>query len=191
MNKVGTPWPIWLVQTWQVSEWARLQKWFGSIYKEHVLQLLTRATGNQPDLLLALACPVQSVLSPSQQFWTGPLGPNPLGLCAGGNKLSSPLSNQSRLISLVAAATLISLRSGFGSHFGPGRVVRETSLSSLAGPDCCHLVWPVLWAWSCLFSGLLSPKRCLQSLGQCHWSLHPRNHKLFFHKRFISHFSRH
>lgn len=59
---------------------------------ERVLQPLSRSTGNQPDLLLALACCVQSVLSPSQHFWTGSLGPNSLGLCAGGRKHSSPLS---------------------------------------------------------------------------------------------------
>lgn len=59
---------------------------------ERVLQLLRRAAGNQPDLLLAPACYVQSVLSPSQHFWTGPLEPNSLVLCAGGNKPSSPLS---------------------------------------------------------------------------------------------------
>lgn len=161
-DEQSTPWPIWLIQIWQVSEWARLQKQFGSTYMEHVLQLLTRATGNQPDLLLALACRVQSVLSPDQHFWTCPLGPNPFGLCAGGNKLSSPLSSQSRLMSLVVVtATLIRLRSGFGSHFSPGRVVEETSHSSLTGPGCCHLVLPGLWAWCCSSSGLLPHKRCL------------------------------
>jgi len=84
---------------------------------ERVLQLPTRAAGNQPGLLLALACRMQSVLSPLQSFWTGPLRPNPLGLCASGNKLSFPLSSRSWLMPLVVAATLIRLRSGFGSPF--------------------------------------------------------------------------
>lgn len=107
---------------------------------EHVLQLLTRATGNQPDLLLALACRVQSVLSPDQHFWTCPLGPNPFGLCAGGNKLSSPLSSQSSLMSLVVVtATLIRLRSGFGSHFSPGEWLRRpvTPVSQ----DLAAVIW--------------------------------------------------
>lgn len=142
---------------------------------ERVLQLLTRAAGNQPGRLLALACPVQSVLSPSQRFWTVPLGPNPLGLCAGGNKLSATLFSQSRLMSLVVAATLIRLRSGFGSHFGSARAVEETSLSSLTGLDCCHLV---LSSGSARVMGLVlpifqppSPWRCLhlcRSTPQCY-----------------------
>lgn len=97
------------------SEWARRQERFGSLSTEHIPQLLPRAAGNEPAPLLALACPEQSVLSPSQRFWTGPPGPNPLGLCAGGNKLSSPLSSQSRIMSLGVAATFVNLRSGFGS----------------------------------------------------------------------------
>lgn len=108
--------------------------------------------------------PAAYSLSSPQRFWTGPLGPNPISTCTQANKLSSLLSSRSRLMSLVVAATLIRLRSGFRSHFGPGRVVKETSLSSLTWPDCCHLVLPGLWAWCCSSSGLLSPERCLQSL---------------------------
>lgn len=133
----GAPWTIWLVQTWQVFQWARCQEQFGNIYKKRVLQLLP---WDQMDLLLALACHMQSALSPFQHFCTSPWEPNPLDLCEGGNKLSSPLSSQSRLLSLVVSATIIRLNFGFG----PGRVIQETSLCSLTGADWCHLVLPAL-----------------------------------------------
>lgn len=64
----------------------------------------------------------------------------PVDLYAGGNNLSSPLSSQSKLMSLVVAATIIRLNFGFGS----GGVIQETHVCSLTGADWCHLVLPEL-----------------------------------------------
>lgn len=132
----SAPWTIWLVQAWQVFQWAKHRKQFGNIYMKHILQLLTGATWDLMDLLLALACYMQSAVSPLQHFCTHPWDPSPLDLCAGGNNLSSPLSSQSKLMSLVVAATIIRLNFGFGS----GGVIQETHVCSLTGTDWCHLV---------------------------------------------------
>lgn len=163
----------------EVFQWVRPQEHFDNIYMECVFQLLTRATWNQMDLVLALACHMQSALLPFQHFCTHPREPNPLDLCAGGNNLSSPLSSQSRLLSLVVTATIIRLNFGFG----PGREIQETSFCSLTGAYWCHLVLPELQARCCCSPGLLYPERCLPV--QCHWSLHPRNHRLSFPRKFI------
>lgn len=74
---------------------------------EHIVQLLRGAAWDKMLLLLALACHMQSALSSLHHFCTCPREPNPLDLCAGGNKFSSLLSSQSRLISLVVSATII------------------------------------------------------------------------------------
>lgn len=88
--------------------------------------MLTRGTWDQMDLLLALACHMQSALSPLQHFCACPQEPNPLDLCAGGNKLPFLLSSQSRLMSLTVTATITRLNFGFG----PGKVIQETNLQS-------------------------------------------------------------
>lgn len=68
---------------------------------------------------------------PFAAFFYWSLRTYPLDLCAGGNKLSSPLYGQSRLMSLVVAATIVRLSYGFGA----GRVVQETHPCSLTGAD--------------------------------------------------------